>query len=269
MLKMNEMMETKMTRLPGILVWTALLILLQGCGINSNWMLKTHREFEFAPIDSLNETKEGYVIDVNDIVQFRFFTNDGIKILDITSASEGGNQMQLFNPNNALSYVIQSDSMVRLPLLDTVNLVGMTIRQAELYLQDRYGYYYQDPFVQLTITNRRVVIFPGSGGEAQVIYLSNNNTTLMEVIGLAGGITERGRASRILLVRKNENGKRLVYKIDLSTIEGLQYTDLIVQANDYIYIEPVPELGREILKDVSPVVSLITSGAVLIAVFTQ
>lgn len=245
-----------------------LAIILTGCGINSNWMLKTERDYEFADIDSLNDTKGGYVIDVNDIVQFRFFTNNGIKILDISSASEGGNQTQLFNPNNALSYTIQTDSLVRLPLLGLVNLVGMTIREAELHLQVRYTDYYKDPFIQISVTNKRVVVFPGNGGEAQVLYLTNPNTTLLEVIALAGGIAERGRASKIRLIRKDENGVRKVYEIDLSTIEGLAYVDLIVQANDYIYIEPVPELGREILKDVTPIVSLITSAAVIIAIFT-
>jgi len=244
-------------------------ILLTGCGINSNWMLKKHKEYEFAPIDSLNEAKGGYIIDVNDIVQFRFFTNNGIRVLDISTATEGGNQTQIFNPNNTLSYVIQPDSLVRLPIIGFINLVGMNIREAELMLQEKYKEYYVDPFIQLSVTNKRVVVFPGNGGDAQVLYLTNPNTTLLEVIALAGGIPERGRAARVNLIRKDATGKRVVYLIDLSTIEGLAYVDLIVQANDYIYIDPVPELGREILKDITPIVSLITSGAVLIAIFTQ
>lgn len=250
------------------LIIGALMLVFASCGINSNLMLKTHKDYEFAPIDSLNNTKSDYVIDVNDIIQFRFFTNNDIKVLDISSATEGGNQTQIFNPNNALSYVIQNDSLARLPVIGLVNLVGMTIREAELFLQTKYADFYVDPFVQISVTNKRVVIFPGNGGDAQVLYLNNNNTTLMEAIAMAGGIAERGRASRIKLIRKTEEGKRIVYRIDLSTIEGLQYTDIIVQANDYIYIEPVPELGKEILKEIAPVVSLISSAAVLVAILT-
>ena len=91
----------------------------------------------------------------------------------------------------------------------------------------------------------------------------------MEAIALAGGIAERGRASRIKLIRKNDNGQRQVYRIDLSTIEGLKYTDILVQANDYIYIEPVPEIGRELLKEVAPIVSLISSAAIVISVISK
>lgn len=247
-------------------VAAVVIFLMTACGVNSSLMLRTDKDYEYAPIDSINQTKLDYMIDVNDIIQMRFFTNDGLKVLDISSSTEGGNQAQIFNPNNALSYVIQSDSMVRLPVLGLVNIVGLTIREAEIRLQSMYSEYYVNPFIQIAVTNKRVVVFPGNGGEAQVIYLQNNNTTLMEVIALAGGIADRGRAARIKLMRKDENGDRLVYKFDLSTIEGLAYTDFIVQANDYIYVEPVPELGREILQEVTPIVSLITSAAVIISV---
>lgn len=243
-------------------------LLLSSCGVNSNLMLKTDKDYKYADIDSMTETKGDYVIDVNDIVQMRFFTNNGLRVLDISTSTEPGQNVQVFNQNNVLSYVIQSDSMVRLPVLGLVNLVGLTIREAEIRLQSLYSEYYVEPFIQLNVSNKRVVVFPGDGGAAQVIYLQNNNTTLMEVIGLAGGLADRGRASRIKLMRKDDNGKRLVYKFDLSTIEGLAYTDFIVQANDYIYVEPVPELGREILQEVTPIVSLITSAAVIISVLT-
>lgn len=240
-------------------------LILASCGINSNLMLKTDKDYAFANVDSLNETKTEYRIDRNDIIQMRFFTNEGFKILDIVT-SENNAQNQLFNPNNSLNYVIQNDSLVSLPVLGKVNLVGKTIREAELYLEDRYSSIYVDPFVQLSVSNRRVIVFPGNGGDAQVLYLANNNVTLLEAIALAGGVSERGRANKIKLIRKSEEGKRQVFRIDLSTIEGLEYADLIVQANDYIYVEPDPELGKEILGEVAPVVSLVSSAAVIVAI---
>lgn len=247
-------------------IW-AIIVLFNSCGINSNLMLKTEKDYSFADLDSLNESKKDYRIDVNDILQVRFFTNNGIKVLDISSESSG-NQNQLFNPNNSLSYVIQSDSSVKLPVIGSTYLVGKTIKEAEFYLQERYTGFYVDPFVQISVTNKRVIVFPGNGGEAKVLYLANNNTTLLEAIALAGGITERGRAAKIKLIRKDINGKRQVFRVDLSKIEGLDYTDIIVQANDYIYVEPVPEIGRELLKEVAPIVSLISSAAIVISVIS-
>ncbi len=84
----------------------------------------------------------------------------------------------------------------------------------------------------------------------------------MEALAQAGGITERGKANTIKLMRK-VNGERKVYVMDLSTIDGLKYVDMIVQANDYIYVEPTPELAKEISQDVVPIVSLLSSAIII------
>ena len=90
----------------------------------------------------------------------------------------------------------------------------------------------------------------------------------MEAIAQAGGIPERGKASVVKLMRK-ENSIRKVYTIDLSTEEGLKYTDVVLQANDYIYVEPNPQLAKEIVKDVAPVISLISSLVIIVTFISR
>ena len=262
------MIKVKSGKLLQILI---AVFILQSCGINSDLMLKTPKGYEFESLDSLSASADDdeYIIKINDIVQFRFQTNNGIRILDIaagTGENNTGNAGLQANAVSNISYVINADSMVKLPYIKEVNLVGKTIREAESYLQDAYSSYYVDPFVQINVVNKRIFVFPGNGGDAQVVTLLNNNTTLVEAIALAGGIRDRGRASKIKLIRGKE-GERKVYLIDLSTIEGLEYVDLIVQNGDYIYVEPTPQLGREILTQIAPIFSIITSTlAVIIAV---
>ena len=86
----------------------------------------------------------------------------------------------------------------------------------------------------------------------------------MEALAHAGGITDRGKANTVKLMRRVD-GKREIYWIDLSTIEGLQYVDMIVQANDYIYVEPTPEIAKEISQDIVPVISLASSALFIIS----
>jgi polysaccharide export outer membrane protein len=117
------------------------------------------------------------------------------------------------------------------------------------------------------ITNRRVIVFTGNGADAKVVSLQNDNTTLMEVIALAGGIAERGKSEKVKLMRV-ENGIRKVYTMDLSSIDGLKYADLIVQANDYIYIEPREQVAKEVLNNSAPIISLLSSVLVIFTVLT-
>jgi len=247
------------------------LLMLQSCGINSSLMLKTPKDYDYSQIDidSANISNEEMVIDINHIIKFQFFTNNGQKVLDIVTNGTTTGAAQTLSATNSVTYTVQPDSLVKLPVIGEVNIVGMTIKEAQDYLQELYSKSYVDPYVLITITNNRVIVFPGSGGEAQVIYLRNNNTTLLEVIALSGGIADRGRAKHIKLIRKEESGERKVYLIDLSTIDGLQYTDLVVQNGDYIYIEPVPELGKELLKDIAPIFSLISSTAGIIFIISK
>ena len=254
-----------------IILQIVALSLLTGCGINSNFMLRTDKDYEFdePPLDLQNE----YRISIDDVIQFRLFANDGFQIIDMTSGtSENGEgsrtNMQIFNPRNNMNYRVDRDSTVKLPILGRISLAGFTPREAEDTLEALYSQHYIDPFVQVSISNKRVMVFPGNGGVAQVIQLTNNNTTLMEALALAGGITTRGRAKRIKVIRRNE-AEREVYLIDLSTIDGLSQAEMIVQANDYIYVEPVPRISEGILREIAPIVSIISSAAVVISVINS
>jgi len=250
-----------------ILISFGLLLAISSCGINSNLMLKTPKDYVFdkLDVDSANASKNEYIIQVNDIIKFNFFTNNGQQVLDVANSTGAGAKNA--NQTNSISYTIMSDSLVKLPAVGEVNIVGRSIREAELFIENEFKSLYVDPFVQVSVENKRAIVFPGSGGDSKVVFLKNNNTTLLEVLALAGGITERGRASKIKLMRGDEENKK-VYLIDLSTIEGLQYTDLVIQNGDYLYIEPVAELGKELLKEIAPLVSIISSAAVLVSVLT-
>lgn len=254
-----------------IITLSALIALISSCSINTDLMLKTDKEYVFGDLnDSVIYSTPQYILAPNDIIQFKMYDNNGYIILEqgITSAAGGNNQggnRANFLTQGGLSYLVESDSTVKLPELGYIKLAGLTIRQVEDTLQKLYNASYVKPFVQLQVTNKRVIVFPGSGGDAQVVSLKNNNTTLMEVLAAVGGIAQRGKANHIKLMR-NVDGQRTVYLIDLSTIEGLKYTDMFVRANDYIYVEPVPEIGREIIRDIAPIISLISSALIVYTV---
>ncbi len=238
----------------GLLTVVSFLV-LQSCGINSNIMFKSPVG-EYAQLDSLPlraEDIEAYRIGIEDKLRFTMSTNNGAKLIEgISSVGEGG------RAGASPEFVVLKDSTVDLPILGKVKVAGMTILEAEMELEKAFSKDYQDPFIQLSITNKRVIVFPGSGGSASVIQLENNNTTLMEVIAQAGGIDSRGKANTIKLIRL-EKGVRKMYLIDLSTVKGLKYADIVLQANDYIYVEPKPELVRGIGQELIPYLSIFST----------
>ena len=242
----------------------ALLVGIVSCGVNSNIMLKQEKGVEANTDDIPMQPREDYRIGVDDKFTFRLFTNDGYDLID----ASGGSTVNA-NMSASIEYLVRADGNVDLPIVGDVQVKGLTIEECEDTLQSLYADDFQNPFVnvQMKLTNQRVIVFPGGGSDAKVVPLANTNVTLMEVIALAGGIADRGKADNIKLMRM-ENGVRKVYLIDLSTIDGLKYTDLIVQSNDYIYVEPNPDLGKEVAEKVIPITSILTTLIVLVSFLT-
>jgi polysaccharide export outer membrane protein len=216
----------------------------------SNLMLKTPKDYTYDKIaDSLS--KQDYKIESNDIINVRIFSNDGFKIVDLATS----NQVQRIIE---IDYVVNMDGTCKLPLIGRVKLAGLSVREATEYLEQIYADYYVKPFVFMTVINKRVIVFPGNGGIAKVLNLTNNNTTVIEALALTGGIAEDGKAYKVKLIR-NQGDKPKVYLMDLSKIEGIAVGNTVVLAHDIIYVEPRYRFTRTLLTEITPIISLISS----------
>jgi protein involved in polysaccharide export with SLBB domain len=119
------------------------------------------------------------------------------------------------------------------------------------------------------VNSRRIFLFSGStGGEAQVIPLTFNNMTLFEVLATAGGIRKDNNARKIKIIRKTKEGIK-IFKIDLSTIDGIQLGNMIMQSHDIVYIQPNINIIPEIMEDLNPILSFASTISLLWLALTQ
>ncbi|HTA26831.1 MAG TPA: polysaccharide biosynthesis/export family protein, partial [Bacteroidia bacterium] len=158
----------------------------------------------------------------------------------------------------SIDYLVETDGTVNLPVIKKTEIAGLTIREASEMLEKKYSTYYVHPYILLQVSNRRVIVFPGDPGTAKVIPLVNNNTTLIEAIALAGGLTESGKAKEVKLIR-GDPAKPQVYLIDLNTIDGIKQGNTILQANDIIYVTPQRRPTLVLLERITPILSGISS----------
>lgn len=256
------LLQDKMKHYIGLAV--ALIVLMQSCTINKNVMFKTDQDFVFnqPPVDSLNSD---YRLSPNDFIAFKLFTNEGAIILEFTTSST--ETPRYFNFQD-FTYIVDKDGYVDFPTLGRTFVEGLTINEIQDLLEEKYSNQFNSPFAIVRVINRRVIVFPGTGSSAAVVPLVNQNTTVIEALALAGGLAERANASKVKLIRK-VNDKNEIYLMNLSTIEGIREAQMIVQANDVIYVEPVPELASEALKDIAPYVSIVSGIALIYAIFAR
>ncbi len=217
-------------RFSGLLLFTMLLTLF-SCN-NRAIMFKTGIKYDFDELGELPEIKQ-YKIAINDELNILVIPNNGAMLLERDQSSRADESII-----SGTKTTVEYDGTLKLPVLGSVLIKDLTVREAELMLEERYRAYFIDPFVKITVTNKRIILFPGNSGSARVITLKNQNTTLIEALALGGGISANGKSSRVKLIRKDLNGVSKVYKIDLEHIDGVEPSQLVLQGNDIVYVEP-------------------------------
>lgn len=214
-----------------------------------------------------NKQPEEYRIAPNDILKINVYYQNGEDFLDMFSMADIRNIATSTNPNTGIEFLVEFDGQIKLPYLGYVKIDSMTMREATTFLEKSYSQYLNNPMVRLQVTNKRVTVFPGgTGGSAKVINLVNNNTTLIEALALAGGIND-GKAYKIKLIRGNLKNP-IIYQIDLSTVDGLKQADLVLQANDIIYVEPA-KVVTQFMKDFNPYLSLANTVLLVLQLFLK
>jgi polysaccharide export outer membrane protein len=240
----------------------ALLIATASCtSYRQNVMFKPTEGFTGKKLIEAQATEKNYVIQVNDYLKVDVYTNKGERLIDPNNELVNSTNGRIQNSEvKEPTYLVTIDGTARLPMIGPIALAGMTIREAEVKLQAEYDQYFKQCYVILAFSNKRVIVLGSPGG--QVIPLINENVSVIEVLAMAKGIGNDGKAHNVRLIRGND-----VYFLDLSTLDGLKGANTIVQPGDIVYVEPIRRPFAESIRDLSPLLTLTVSVTSLIIVF--
>lgn len=239
-----------------------IVLSVYACNVNPSIMMRAKKDYKYdnGPTDSTIQ----YTIKPSDILDFQLYTNEGTRLIDLTAISSAENRLQGVTTTNLL---VEYDGNCKFPIIGRINLKDKTIKEAVNLLQEEYSKYYIKPFVLLKVINRRVTVFTGIG-KAQVVPLNNEYTTIFEVLGAAGGLLKESKAHKVKLIRGDLKNPK-VYMFDFSKIDGIKDAGFTIQANDIIYVEPRKNTVIEVVRDLAPIVGIITSTLTLIIVINN
>lgn len=157
-----------------------------------------------------------------------------------------------------LGYLVDEEGDINFPFVGKINVVSMTTSEAAVKIQKALSDYVANTSIIVKYVDNQVTVM----GEVQrqgVYSFSQDKLNIYEALGLGGGITRYGDRKKVILVR-NEDGKVLHYRLNLSDskIAGKSY--YYVMPNDVIIVEP--------LKAVSTSYSNITYTTILSTIST-
>lgn len=227
-------------------------------------MFKTDETY---PVASFEPSKTEYIIKPYDKISLRVVSNVGESFFGTGSMSSEGGASSYQRNQNGFEFPVEFDGMVKIPILGRVKVSGMTVREAETFMEEQYSDYFVDPFVLISVTNRKVMIFMDSGTKASIVEMPSENLTLIEAIAEIGGISDISRSYRIKLIRGELTKNPEVYYWNISNLTDLKDSNIFLEANDIIYIDSKPQYVSRILKEASPYLTLVTTLVTVYGVF--
>lgn len=179
------------------------------------------------------------LIQKNDLlgITITSLSSDASALFNITNNFNGSTVTSTTNNQTGAGYLVGSDGTIQLPILGSINVVGFTSkvikeRITEILLDKKL---LKDPIVTIRQLNYEVTVL-GEVGRPTVINVPSEKISLLKALGLAGDITIYGKKENVLLVREN-NGKRLIKRINLNAPSFLTSPFYYLQPNDVVYVE--------------------------------
>ena len=90
--------------------------------------------------------------------------------------------------------------------------------------------------MSIRFLNFRITVL-GEVKNPTVINVPNEKISLLEAIGLAGDLTIYAKRDNVLVIRE-ENGNKIIKRIDLNSDELLSSPFYYLKSNDIVYVEP-------------------------------
>ncbi len=197
-------------------------------------------------------------------------------ILSISVTSLNAAATEIFNTPNTTpgvqggmvtGYLVNSEGNIQFPILGSIKADGLSKEQLKESIQKKLvdRQLLTDPIVTIRRLNFKVTVL-GEVKNPTVIPVPNEKISLLEAIGLAGDLTIYAKRENVLVIRE-ENGQKVIKRLNLNSDELLQSPYYYLQSDDVVYVEPnkarVASAGRSSLW-LPAVVSALTLAVVVV-----
>lgn len=213
------------------------------------------------------------------IPELRFQKNDLLSIQVYSTSSKPEISDALYNlpsgvgTGNTGGFLIDAFGNIEYPRLGAIHAEGLTKQELAAEIKKRLTQpveLLKDPTVIIRFLNFRITIL-GEVAQVGTLTVTGERLTILEAIGMAGGITDYGKKNTVKIIREN-NGKREVGYIDLSSRDIFESPFYNLMQNDIVLVEPTKQRAKQaeqslVAQRITFALSLITSAAFIYNIF--
>ena len=225
------------------------MLFFSGCSV------KEYKLFQEENPENISEPQE-----LNITYSSKIVPND-ILTIDIYNMNKKSNIMMpdsgvTAKPDN--SYVVYSDGTIILPLLNTVYIEGLTIKELSTKLTNDYREFLKAPYVKASIKNHKIFVL-GEVVKRGVVPIEGETISVIEAIAKSGGLTDHAIRSHVRVISE-ERGKYVMRTLNLNKFSTLNRHSLMLKHNSIVYIEPKSTKAvRVAINDYLPIMQAVSS----------
>ena len=148
----------------------------------------------------------------------------------IRVAQEGGSQAQ------SVDYLVDQAGEIDFPVIGKLRIEGLSPDELRVLLRDKLSDYLKDPIINIRLRNFTVTIL-GEVRTPGTYPVNGEQITILEAIGFAGDLTNRGVRENVLVIR-DFNGTKVYTRLDLTSKNMVKSPVYYLTQNDVVYVEP-------------------------------
>ncbi len=221
-----------------IILVSAILLAISGC--------VSQRDLEYL------QTKDNNILAFKDadLADYKLKPNDELYItvnsldeINTNVFTNAGNSQNMnvgsLQPYGAslMSYSINKEGYVLFPVIGNILVKDKTLTQVSTLIKDSLLNILSQPQVSVKLVNRYVSVLGQVRNPGHFPY-AQEKLTIYDALGLAGDMTTYANRKEVVLTR-NENGKNVIVRIDLTKPKILETNFYYLRPNDMIYIKPM------------------------------
>ena len=172
-------------------------------------------------------------------------------------------------------FLVDAEGNIEYPRLGTIRAEGLTKQELAEVIKKKLTEPVElltKPSVIIRFLNYKVTIL-GQVAREGMMTIPGEKVTILEAIGLAGGITDYGKKDKVKVIRETDGSREVGY-VDLSSdsLFTSPYYNLV--QNDVVIVEPTRQKIRmtdeqQNMQRISFALSIITSAAFLATIFIR
>lgn len=157
-----------------------------------------------------------------------------------------------------MGYSVNPAGEVVIPLLGKVPVSGRTVYEITDLLQARVDSLFRHAYAEVRLLSFKFTVIGEVRNPGSFVNY-NDQLTVLEAIGRAGGISETGTKEKVLVIRPTGD-QTITYHIDLQDKNILSSPAYFLSPNDVVIVQPNPKKVFNInLPTISFIVTAVTS----------